>query len=270
MPARRFEFEEGSSSKFWAIERNARKVTVTFGRIGSTGQEKTKAFPTDAKATAEEEKLIAEKLRKGYSEVKGAKAQKKDEEADTDGDEDEEEDDGEPKPPPPGFSKPTSWDAIAKAWSGVGKARGAKVRASDVKGALKALGIPRFPPSYLVYLERFKKLGELEQRYEREDFPHFLNIYTPDWLEEQRGHFLEHLEMDFDMWTAEAKKIVTAARKLIPFGYDTSRTDICWDPARKTPNGEMTICFYHHDYARRTNAGPDLKEVLKYYKPHGR
>jgi hypothetical protein len=32
----------------------------------------------------------------------------------------------------------------------------------------------------------------------------------------------------------------------------------------------MTICFYHHDYARRTNAGPDLKEVLKYYKPHGR
>jgi predicted DNA-binding WGR domain protein len=71
MSARRFEFTEGSSSKFWAVERSARTVTVTFGRIGSSGQEKAKSFPTEEKATHEEEKLIAEKLGKGYREVTG-------------------------------------------------------------------------------------------------------------------------------------------------------------------------------------------------------
>jgi predicted DNA-binding WGR domain protein len=69
MATRRFEFEEGSSSKFWAVERRARTVTVTFGRIGSAGQEKAKSFPTEAKAVHEEERLIAEKLGKGYREV---------------------------------------------------------------------------------------------------------------------------------------------------------------------------------------------------------
>jgi predicted DNA-binding WGR domain protein len=71
MAERRFEFNEGSSSKFWAIERRARKVTVMFGRIGSEGQNKAKSFSTDAKAAHEEQRLVAEKLRKGYREVKG-------------------------------------------------------------------------------------------------------------------------------------------------------------------------------------------------------
>ena len=71
MAERRFEFNEGSSSKFWAIERRARKVTVMFGRIGSEGQKKAKSFSTDGKAAHEEERLVAEKLRKGYREVKG-------------------------------------------------------------------------------------------------------------------------------------------------------------------------------------------------------
>jgi len=266
MAARRFEFEEGSSSKFWAVERNARKVTVTFGRIGSTGQEKTKSFPTDAKAAQEEEKLIAEKIKKGYSELDEEEAEAK-----------EDEDDGEPIPPPPGFSKPTTWDAIAKAWSAGGKTSGAKkrasrarFRASDVKSVVKALGIRRLPPSYLVYLERFNRFGELEQRYQREDFTHFLNIWTPDVLADQRAHFRELLDMFFNDVTAEAKKRINAARNLIPFGSDTSRTDICWDPARTTPDGEMAICFYDHDDVRSRNAGRDLKEIVKYYQPHYR
>jgi predicted DNA-binding WGR domain protein len=69
--ARRFEFEDTTSSKFWAIERDAADVTVTFGRIGATGQRKTKSFPSEEKAAHEEEKLIAEKLGKGYREVTG-------------------------------------------------------------------------------------------------------------------------------------------------------------------------------------------------------
>jgi len=76
LPARRFEFEEGSSSKFWAIERDARTVTVTFGRIGSKGQEKAKSFASEEAAAGEEAKLIAEKLRKGYREATGGQTAK--------------------------------------------------------------------------------------------------------------------------------------------------------------------------------------------------
>ena len=180
------------------------------------------------------------------------------------------EDDDEPIPPPPDFSKPTTWEAIAKAWSVAGAARGEQYRASDVQGVVNALGIRRLPPSYLVYLERFKQLGELEQRYEREDFPYFLNIYTPDLLDDQRDQFRKLLDMFFDSMTAEGQKIIEAARKLIPFGFDTSRTDICWDPSRTAPDGEMAICFYNHEFTRNTNAGRDLKEVVKYYRPHYR
>ena len=68
--ARRFEFSEGNSNKFWEISVNQAVVTVRFGRIGSTGQSTVKSF-ADAEAAAKHaEKLIGEKLGKGYHEVK--------------------------------------------------------------------------------------------------------------------------------------------------------------------------------------------------------
>ena len=82
MAARRFEFEEGTSSKFWTVELDGKSVKVTFGRIGSTGQEKTKAFSHAIKAARGEAKLIAEKLAKGYKEVTGAAKNEPDEEED--------------------------------------------------------------------------------------------------------------------------------------------------------------------------------------------
>lgn len=66
---RRFEFVEGSSSKFWEIALSGASFTVRYGRIGTNGQEQGKSFPTDAKAKAEHDKLIAEKTKKGYEEV---------------------------------------------------------------------------------------------------------------------------------------------------------------------------------------------------------
>ncbi len=41
-------------------------LTIRYGRIGTQGQTMTKSFDTAQKATAEREKLFAEKLRKGY------------------------------------------------------------------------------------------------------------------------------------------------------------------------------------------------------------
>ncbi len=65
---RQFRFEQGTSSKFWRIALAGSELTVTFGRIGSTGQSNLKTFETVGRAEREMEKLVSEKLRKGYIE----------------------------------------------------------------------------------------------------------------------------------------------------------------------------------------------------------
>jgi DNA ligase-1 len=72
MDPRHFEFVEGTSSKFWEIERAGRDVTTRWGRIGSAGQSKTKTFSDEIAAMKEYEKLIAEKSRSGYIEKPAA------------------------------------------------------------------------------------------------------------------------------------------------------------------------------------------------------
>lgn len=66
--SRYFEFVSGSSSKFWEISLDGSAFTVRFGRIGTAGQAQSKTFGDAAKASREMEKLIAEKLKKGYRE----------------------------------------------------------------------------------------------------------------------------------------------------------------------------------------------------------
>ncbi len=59
-------YMDAKSSKFWTIEVNGCQHTVTYGRIGSAGQSSTKTFPKDEAALKDAEKLIKEKLAKGY------------------------------------------------------------------------------------------------------------------------------------------------------------------------------------------------------------
>jgi predicted DNA-binding WGR domain protein len=66
---RRFEFVEGSSSKFWVPELQGSTFIVTYGRIGTAGQRKEKAFPDEESARREYERKVAEKVREGYQEV---------------------------------------------------------------------------------------------------------------------------------------------------------------------------------------------------------
>jgi predicted DNA-binding WGR domain protein len=65
---RHFEFTSGSSQKFWEISISGSAFTVRFGRIGTAGQSQTKTFTDGVKAKREAEHLIAEKLKKGYTE----------------------------------------------------------------------------------------------------------------------------------------------------------------------------------------------------------
>lgn len=63
----RYEFVEGSSSKFWEIERSGNTFTVRYGKIGTDGQTQTKVFDSEAQTTKEYDKMVASKTKKGYA-----------------------------------------------------------------------------------------------------------------------------------------------------------------------------------------------------------
>jgi predicted DNA-binding WGR domain protein len=62
------EYINESSDKFWEIETQGSTFTVNYGRNGTAGQSQTKSFEDEARCLKEAEKLVAEKIRKGYSE----------------------------------------------------------------------------------------------------------------------------------------------------------------------------------------------------------
>ncbi|MCX5415390.1 DUF4132 domain-containing protein [Streptomyces sp. NBC_00059] len=66
---RRWEFVEGSASKFWETGAEGTVVTVRYGRCGSDGRTQSKEYPSAEAAEAQVLKTIAEKERKGYREV---------------------------------------------------------------------------------------------------------------------------------------------------------------------------------------------------------
>ncbi len=66
--ARRFEFKEAASAKFWEVSVRGATLMVRFGRLGTAGQQKDKTFPSAGAAQKEADKLIREKTAKGYVE----------------------------------------------------------------------------------------------------------------------------------------------------------------------------------------------------------
>ena len=62
----RFELKDDASSKFWEICVSGATTEVRFGRLGTDGQAQTKKHASAQAAKAEAEKLIAQKLKKGY------------------------------------------------------------------------------------------------------------------------------------------------------------------------------------------------------------
>lgn len=66
---RRFEYRDEKSSKFWEISVAGIGFTVCYGKIGTDGQSQPKEFADAATAEKQAQKLIAEKIGKGYQEV---------------------------------------------------------------------------------------------------------------------------------------------------------------------------------------------------------
>ena len=59
-------FINDASKKFWEITHSGNEHSVRFGRIGADGQEKTKSFDSAKAAQRDVDRLIREKVRKGY------------------------------------------------------------------------------------------------------------------------------------------------------------------------------------------------------------
>ncbi|MEU8071221.1 DUF4132 domain-containing protein [Micromonospora sp. NPDC049151] len=71
---RRFEFVGGGSAKFWAVGQRDATVTVRYGSLDAQGRTQVKELGSPAEAAAHADRLIAEKLRKGYAETSAAPA----------------------------------------------------------------------------------------------------------------------------------------------------------------------------------------------------
>ena len=65
---RTFEYVDDKTSKFWTITTDGKGYTVNYGKIGINGQTTTKEFATAEECQKAAEKVIKEKLGKGYVE----------------------------------------------------------------------------------------------------------------------------------------------------------------------------------------------------------
>ncbi|MFB4270510.1 DUF4132 domain-containing protein [Nonomuraea sp. GTA35] len=61
-------FAGGGSAKFWQVRQDGTELTIRYGKVGAYGQTQVKSFDSAQAATAAAGKLVAEKLRKGYTE----------------------------------------------------------------------------------------------------------------------------------------------------------------------------------------------------------
>ncbi|MCA9173614.1 MAG: WGR domain-containing protein [Planctomycetales bacterium] len=66
---REFEFTDGKSNKFWKIAVVGAGHIIVYGRIGTDGREAKKSFKSAAAAQAAADKLIEQKVDKGYIET---------------------------------------------------------------------------------------------------------------------------------------------------------------------------------------------------------
>ncbi|MCP4131884.1 MAG: WGR domain-containing protein [bacterium] len=63
------EYKDDRSAKFWSIEVSGNSNTVTYGKIGAEGTIKTKEFQSSEEALKDAEKLVSQKIKKGYYKI---------------------------------------------------------------------------------------------------------------------------------------------------------------------------------------------------------
>lgn len=66
---RYFYSQEKNSNKFWNVKVDDNRLSVCFGKVGTSGRESLKEFSDNTTALKEAEKLITQKIKKGYIET---------------------------------------------------------------------------------------------------------------------------------------------------------------------------------------------------------
>ena len=64
--AKRYEYKDAKSHKFWEVSVSGKKVNIRYGKVGTDGQTSVKELGTPAEAKAHAEKQAASKVKKGY------------------------------------------------------------------------------------------------------------------------------------------------------------------------------------------------------------
>ncbi|NUT32783.1 MAG: WGR domain-containing protein, partial [Hamadaea sp.] len=72
---RKLTYVGGGSEKFWQVSQDGCDLHIRYGRIGTTGTTQVKSYGSDDAAQTAADKLVAEKVRKGYVEDTSAGAQ---------------------------------------------------------------------------------------------------------------------------------------------------------------------------------------------------
>jgi predicted DNA-binding WGR domain protein len=63
---KRYEFSDEKSAKFWEVRKVGQKYSVRYGKIGTTGQEKSTMMESGTRAEMKVANMIDSKLKKGY------------------------------------------------------------------------------------------------------------------------------------------------------------------------------------------------------------
>jgi predicted DNA-binding WGR domain protein len=71
---KKFINQDGLSNKFWNVQTDGKKQTIVFGKIDTQGRETVKEFSSEAECLADTQKLISQKIKKGYIELKDGDA----------------------------------------------------------------------------------------------------------------------------------------------------------------------------------------------------
>jgi predicted DNA-binding WGR domain protein len=257
---RQFTFRSGKSQKFWNIAVKGTSLTVRFGRIGTSGQERTTKFHDAGDAKRASEKLVREKVAKGYIATWAP------------GDPDydahfakyghlREEAEAKERAWRKGFDKlprrvkrALSWDEIESEVRKTYPGRAANATVATVPGLSKR------PPSYVEFASRFTDVGEWRITHRKRAWPWFFYL-TPKSMAKDRARLISTYE-------TEAPRKAARVRELIPFASDASETYFCWDSTAVDWRGEPAVyaADFKHPYAI-LRLGRDLLEVIQHYRP---
>lgn len=230
---RRFELVAGSSAKFWEVEPLESGFRVRFGKVGTNGQVQEKSFATAEASRKAMDKLVAEKVAKGYVEVSS--------------------DRDRPKPktkrrpgqgPPPDWTTPEAWQEVFDELEPY-VPRGREVAApspAELDAFETATGF-RLPASYRAFLSVFGP----------GTFGTFHVIYAPGApgprdLGRAQADFAEFAEsLDF---VSDVQQQAEPITHMVVFGEDVIPCFYGWDfeDVRDPATHEYAIRKYDYEY----------------------